>query len=470
MGGFGESVASLFLPELCRKGDAQNEAQASQVGLGALASALSMGTSLSEGRDAYHAVRVAYLTARITGVLELPENEARPAVFGALLHDVGVPVLGPELADAIDYLDTEVWALLPREPLERIAATTGRRPARIQALLSSHTRRGMQIVEGLPTPKGTDQVVFSHHECWNGSGFPHGASGNDTSVAARVVAFADAIDARARGRYGEPAAQEFLQEFARSESGQMFDPEVAGVLAELAKDDRFWSDLGTGNPGDALWRVFEDEPLTNGRLRDTLWSVAEIADARSRYRAAHSPGVASYAQLLAAEMGYRGKEVDVLRRAALLHDIGLLGVPSTVLDKTGELTESEWQYVRRHSGYTRDILSNVTGLTTEPRIAGEHHEWVNGQGYPDGLSGVGISAMGRILAVADSYEALTSDRPWRRSLEPDEALKLMQTGSRTKYDPSILEAMYTVVEEFVLAPTTLTVEAGGEKPTIRKAA
>jgi HD-GYP domain-containing protein (c-di-GMP phosphodiesterase class II) len=449
MGGFGASIASLFPPGPEDVAQSLRAVETATVGMGELAAAASYGLSLGEGRDPYHAVRVAYISYRIADILGLIETETQAAVYGGLLHDVGTAGLGPALAVVADAPDVRIWSQLPREHVEQVAEVAGRRKTKIEELLVSHTRRGQRIAADLPLPDGADEVVFYHHEAWDGSGFPYGESGEHTCIGARIVAFADLIDAQANSDFASPAVQDYLFQYARSQSRRRFDAEVVGAFAALAKDGEFWEDLSRPQTAAALRWWIESRPLGNGLLQDTLWALADVYDSRSAYRTAHSAGVASYAQLLAVQMGYRNESIETLRTAALVHDLGMLGVPSAILDKGTPLTELEWQQIRRHARCTCDALALAPSLAEAAKIASQHHEWINGQGYPEGSAGVGICALGRLLSVADGFEAVTSDRAYRSAASPDEALSVMRIRSGRQYDPTMLDALAHVIEEFV---------------------
>jgi HD-GYP domain-containing protein (c-di-GMP phosphodiesterase class II) len=153
---------------------------------------------------------------------------------------------------------------------------------------------------------------------------------------------------------------------------------------------------------------------------------ADIIDAKSPFTSSHSHRMTSVALRLGARMGLDALELVALERAALLHDVGKLSVPNSILDKPGPLTGEEWDVVRLHPYYTQRILSHIRGFETLAKVAAAHHERLDGRGYFLGLKGDEISLESRILAAADVFDALTASRPYRPALPEEVALRMME--------------------------------------------
>jgi putative nucleotidyltransferase with HDIG domain len=147
------------------------------------------------------------------------------------------------------------------------------------------------------------------------------------------------------------------------------------------------------------------------------------------------------------ELGFSETEIDILQRGGLLHDIGKLGIPNEILDKRGKLTEKEKQILQKHPRMGARILEPISAYTDTMHIVLQHHENFDGTGYPDGLAGEEISKYSRILAVADRFEALTADRPYRRSARHTDAIKFIQDNSNTQFDPLVVEAFLRLMEK-----------------------
>lgn len=160
----------------------------------------------------------------------------------------------------------------------------------------------------------------------------------------------------------------------------------------------------------------------------------------------HLGDVARYSVLTAAALGLGEKEQNVLRRAGWVHDIGKIAVPDGVLLKPGPLNEREWKQIRQHVEFSETILCGIAHLAdVVPAVAG-HHEWFDGSGYPRGLKGSRIPVTARILAVADAYAAMTTDRPYRAAMSTDEAVAEMRRAAGTQFDPQVVEAFVGVLE------------------------
>ena len=184
-----------------------------------------------------------------------------------------------------------------------------------------------------------------------------------------------------------------------------------------------------------------------GTLDRIAYGFAEIVDAKSPYTASHSFRVTELSLRIAARLGKPAADLADLRRAALLHDIGKLSVPNSILDKPGPLDAGEWETVRLHPFYTQRILEHIRGLERLAFMAASHHERLDGRGYFRGLSGDQVPIGARILATADIYDALSAPRPYRLALAEEQALGLMERDRGTGLDGECLEALGDVLRE-----------------------
>ncbi len=179
----------------------------------------------------------------------------------------------------------------------------------------------------------------------------------------------------------------------------------------------------------------------------TLEALARAIDAKSPWTAGHSERVTKLALRIGHFLRLPQKEMDVLHRAGLLHDIGKLGIPVEILDKDGKLTNQEEKRMREHVRLGLHILEPIAAYDEVVSVVSHHHENFNGGGYPEGLAGKAISLGGRIFAVADSFDALTSNRPYRLALNREDAIELIKQGSGTRYDPEIVQAFLEVMSQ-----------------------
>ncbi|MEW4371222.1 HD-GYP domain-containing protein [Paenibacillus kandeliae] len=179
----------------------------------------------------------------------------------------------------------------------------------------------------------------------------------------------------------------------------------------------------------------------NQQLLDSYFAtLAAALDARDPYTAGHSERVAEYAVSIAVSAGLCEYDIDQLRKTALLHDIGKIGVKDSVLLKDGRLTDEEFDQIKKHPEMGESILQRVEPADAmRPYLPGvrSHHERFDGKGYPDGLKGASIPLFGRIIAVADAFDAMTSDRPYRKGMPKEKAIAILEEGRGTQWDPQL---------------------------------
>jgi putative nucleotidyltransferase with HDIG domain len=173
---------------------------------------------------------------------------------------------------------------------------------------------------------------------------------------------------------------------------------------------------------------------------EVIQTLANTLEQKCRYTHGHSNRVAEYAAVIADELRLPTADIRALRNVARLHDIGKIGVAEAILNKPDRLGTDEAAAIRRHSELGAGILKPLLFLQRERDIVRHHHEWFDGSGYPDGLQGRAVEPLARVLAVADAFDAITSDRPYRVAGRPDEALREIRAGAGTQFDPAVVRA------------------------------
>ncbi|HKY51287.1 MAG TPA: HD-GYP domain-containing protein [Candidatus Limnocylindria bacterium] len=176
----------------------------------------------------------------------------------------------------------------------------------------------------------------------------------------------------------------------------------------------------------------------------TLTALTSALDIRDNETGGHSDRVVAYMELLLEHMNISGPELATLRRGALLHDVGKIGVPDNVLRKPTALSDAEWAVMKRHPEFGARIIAGIPFLEDVARIVRHHHERWDGMGYPDGLKGEKIPLGARIFAVGDSFDAMTSDRPYRRGLLIDAAREEIRRCSGSQFDPAVVTAFLSI--------------------------
>jgi len=193
-----------------------------------------------------------------------------------------------------------------------------------------------------------------------------------------------------------------------------------------------------------LTRLYEDLRSTYMR---TIKVLAQAIDARDHYTHSHSENVAKFAVVIASEMGLSAKEVETIRQACELHDLGKIGVEDCILGKTSALTDEEWKQIRRHPQIAVQILEPLTFLNEVIELVRQHHEHYNGTGYPVGGKGDDIPLGARIIHLADAYEAMRSARSYRKiPLTKEAAVEEIKKNNGTQFDPKVVEAFLKVVD------------------------
>ncbi len=175
-------------------------------------------------------------------------------------------------------------------------------------------------------------------------------------------------------------------------------------------------------------------------------AMVRALDARDTYTAGHSAAVAVYSRDVARELELPSEDIERVYLCGLVHDIGKIGVPAEVLQKTTTLDDQEWAQMREHSAIGAGILSEVEDYADVAAIVRSHHERYDGAGYPDGLAGRAIPLLARVIAVADSYNAMTSDRPYRKGMTPERAIQQLVLGRASQFEPRLVDAFLAVLE------------------------
>jgi putative nucleotidyltransferase with HDIG domain len=326
----------------------------------------------------------------------------------------------------------------------RIGLTQHRNNEEIIALRCD---RGAHILRKLGLGDTAAEAVRGLDEHWDGSGYPERRSGENIPLASRLLAVAQHLDVFASGQ-GTGRAIEVLRE----RSGRWFDPRLVRAAQRLHRSGALWKTALPDTPeSETRLAALDLAPDAAYRLAaediDLICEAfADVVDAKSSFTFRHSIGVTGAAMRIAAALGINAERGRLVQRAALLHDIGKLSVPNSILDKPGKLAAAEWQVVQEHPRLTREILSRIGPFAELARIAGAHHEKLDGSGYPDRLSALQLPLEARILAVADIYGALTEDRPYRPGMSHEQALAIMFRDVPHKLDADCCEALLTATE------------------------
>ena len=181
-------------------------------------------------------------------------------------------------------------------------------------------------------------------------------------------------------------------------------------------------------------------------ISESIETFTGFIDAKDPYTNGHSNRVAQYTRLIAEEMGYEGEELDRVYYIALLHDCGKIGVPDNILGKPGRLTDEEFEIIKSHTTHGGEILSHFKSLTDVNLGARYHHERYDGKGYPEGLKGENIPLIARMICVADSYDAMNSNRVYRKKLSKEDIISEIEKNKGTQFDPKIADVFLKLIK------------------------
>jgi len=316
-------------------------------------------------------------------------------------------------------------------------------PELVHSLIETRCTRGAEIARLLRFPDAVAQGIYSLDEHWDGTGKPAALAGHAIPLASRIallVQIADVFFSNA----GPQAAQTEVARLA----GKWLDPELCRAFAEIASGRRFWERLENDDLGAS---VIADLPPEDAIVVDEAYldeiaaAFGQVIDAKSPYTSGHSERVSSYAADVGAAMGLPKHDLRSLRRAALLHDVGKLGVSSSILEKPGKLDDLEWGVMRGHAAQTAEILGRIAPLREMAMIAASHHERLDGKGYPLGLDEGLLAVEARIITVCDFFDALTADRPYRSALSHEQAFDIMEREAGTAIDAQCLALLQKAV-------------------------
>jgi HD-GYP domain-containing protein (c-di-GMP phosphodiesterase class II) len=437
----------------------EGDQRESGIRLAELVAAFSLATDLGFGQPMEHVLRSWLIASRMAERMGIEATARQPLYYVITLAMVGCVAETPELAQwfgddivfrrdgyGVDFagLPKHAFALrhvaLGSPPLERV-----RRGALLAAVGSGAVERVL-ISHCITTGRMADrlglgdevidplQQVFAR---WDGRGVPSGLGGEAIATPVRLFHLADGVEVAHRS-HGIDAALEL----ARARSGTQLDPSLVDAFCADA------AEILDGLDAIADWdTLIEHEPglhqrLTGSELDTALEAIADFTDLRSPSRAGHSRAVAELSARAATQSGLPENEVMNVRRAGLVHDLGMHGIPATILDKPGPLTAAESERMRMHAYYTERMLARPPALAHIGGVASKVNERLDGSGYHRGLPGAAIPAPARILAAADAFQAMTEPRSYRQARTLKEAAGELSAEVRAgRLAPEAVEAV-----------------------------
>lgn len=425
--------------------------------------AISHALDLTEGQPPGHSLRCCWLGMHLGQALGLDAQQLSDLYYTLLLKDAGCSSNAARLWEiyggderaikaAFKTVDSQRFPQLARFVLDHVGSgeSLAERFTRLlnlsrngeslaRELIQTRCERGSDIARQLGFGEDVAKGIHALDEHWNGRGKPQGLQGDQIPFNAQIALLAQVADVfHALG-----GASRAIHEVARR-SGSWFDPDLVRRFQAIAANPALWEGLQSGVLETAVCALEPESCsilISEKRLDDIAEAFALVVDSKSPFTAGHSRRTALYAEAIAETLGISQERRRWLWRGALLHDLGKLGVSNDILDKPGKLDASEWEAVKKHAQLTEDILGRVHVFRDLAPMAAAHHERLDGQGYPRGLKAEDIPLETRIITVADIFDAITAERPYRGPIPVPEALKMMQQERGKAVDGDCLDAL-----------------------------
>jgi HD-GYP domain-containing protein (c-di-GMP phosphodiesterase class II) len=442
------------------------------VRLSDLVATLSLVSDLGMGRPMERVLRQTVITLRLAEAAGVAEPARAAAYYTSLLTWVGCAADTSDLAELFgdetrlyadshddDLAGVTMAAFVARHlgngssglrragMVGRFLLTGGRA---VQQVMQSHCQSASELADRLELGDDVRRPLLQAFERWDGRGVPGLVGGEDLGIAMRLVHLADNIEAFHSS--GGPAA---ALEVARGRRGTQFDPALvdafcarqAEILAGL-EDIQAWEEVIALDPGLGA-------PMDDDQLDRALQAFADFADLKSPFRIGHSRGVAVLAADAVRRLGLPAEDAVLVRRAAWLHDLGMIGVPGAVWGETRPWTVAQRERARTHPYLTERMLARTPALAAVTRCAAQHHERLDGSGYPHGLGREALPLTSRVLAAADVAHALREPRPHRAAYPPDAAAAILREEVRAGHlDGAAVDSVLAAAGQPVRRATT----------------
>ena len=413
-----------------------------------LLAALSLGTDLGMGHPMEHVLRQTYLALRLAEEMGLGTDERAVVYYSSMMAWVGCHIDAYEQAKwfgddcamkhdirTVDFgKPVESAAFVVRHlgsgrPMTKRAALAvtflGDGFQAMDAMLGNHWRAADQLADRLGLGDVVRANIEQTFERWDGKGEPGAVGGADVLVASRLVNLADVVEV-----FHAAGGVDAAMAVARARRGTQFDPDVVDLFCGHAA--AIFDELEHVTSWDAVIdrQPSESHYLVDEELDTALEAIGDFVDLKAPFAIGHARNVADLVTMAGREVGLPAGDVQLVRRAALVHDVGQLGVPNSIWDKRGALTAPEEERVRLHP-YLLERMFASCALRSIGALAAEHHERLDGSGYPRRLTGETLSLPSRILAAADVYQTKTEARPHRPAARADDVESHMRDEVRS---------------------------------------
>lgn len=344
----------------------------------------------------HHSKRTNFIAISIGNHLRLSEDQLKELYVSSLLHDIGV-------------------------------TSSLKSSHNTEAYIKDHSSIGAEIIRSFPYFHNIGDNILYHHENYDGTG-AFGLKEEEIPLLSQIIRISDLVEISFDERKPSFLQRENIRNWVKSNSLHLFSEEIAEVFLSISKTDMFWFDMetiGVMEEHSHIKYPTIDIDLNLQEFMPVAYIFSKIIDSKSKFTAEHSYGISELAFRVSKYLKFDEEKCLKMKIAGLLHDVGKLAIPNDILDKPGALSREEFSIIKSHSYYTKIILDTIEGIEDISFWASNHHEKLNGTGYPRLLNKDSLDECSRIMAVCDVYQALTEDRPYRKGLEKKKAFEIL---------------------------------------------
>lgn len=436
--------------------------------------ALGMAFDLVEDNKPGHVLRCCWLSMKLGEYLNLSQSTLWELYYACLLKDIASSSIISEYCKLFGEDSHETIRAYKYSISEGIIQNSGfilshlgdhqgfarikqavylasHRRSLAQELAQKRSENTKQLISKLGFSTNVQNAVANMEEMWNGKGNPNGLRGKQIPLLSQIISLCQMVD-----ELYQVGGQKYVTEQLNDRKDIWFSSQLIDKFYSILSDE-FWQQM---QDVDIQQQVLQMEPhvsefvLTEEYLDEVAATLSTVIDNKCPLTHNHSINVALYADAIAQQLELSEQQRRLLRRAALLHELGKLGISNLILDKPSALTEEEWQVMYRYPSIAYEVLAESGGFSDIAHIVASHQENVDGSGYPNGLTHEDIPLEARIISVASKFEALIMQRPYRNSVFPGMALNILHEQRNKLIDPAclnaLLECLPNMMEEGIL--------------------
>ncbi len=386
-----------------------------------------------------HAIRVGEMCAIIADKVGLQPSRIQQVYYAGLIHDIG------KIA-----IDTNI--LMQKRKLTEDEFS----------IVRNHSVIGGKIASALPELSDLAFWIRWHHEKWDGTGYPDRLMGDQIPIEVQILSAVDCFDSLQTPRLDRgKLSMEESENVLKGERGTSFNPVIVDIISDMIKNKEFVP----GKSSDKFIEIRDKYINKDYRNGDTdYWDgigmagmypilrlFARVIDAKHGYTLGHSTRVSILSKYIAKKAGFSTADIIKVEVAGLLHDAGKISIPNDVLDKINSPDHDEWMIIRNHPEHSYNILKNIYLMSEIAEITRQHHERLDGSGYPGGFCENNIGLLAQVIAVSDSFDAMTSDRAYREMCNTQAAYKEIAEGSGRLYNKDFAKILTDTPANYIKA-------------------